>query len=83
MRAMNLQEDEREVRLVLTKDKITALNVTITPIKLPPGIPFYEDFTNEPIDEYKDWLAELHENGAGRGKSSCCTRVHNCILIHW
>jgi hypothetical protein len=53
MRAMNLQEDEREVRLVLTKDKITELNVTITPIKLTPGIPFYEDFTDEPIDEYR------------------------------
>ena len=80
---MNLQEDEREVRLVLTKDKITALNVTITPIKLPLGTPFYEDFTYQPIDEYKDWLAELHENGVGRAKLSCCTHVHNCILTHW
>jgi hypothetical protein len=51
MRAMNLQEDEREVRLVLTKDKI--IELTITPIKLSPSIPFYEDFTDEPIDEYR------------------------------
>jgi hypothetical protein len=71
MRAMNLQEDEREVRLVLTKDKI--IELTITPIKLSPGTPFYEDFTDKPIDEYKDWLAEQHENGVRRGKL-----LHSC-----
>jgi hypothetical protein len=41
-----MNEDEREVRLVLTRDKITERNVTITPIKLPPGTPFYEDFAD-------------------------------------
>ena len=81
MITMNYQE--REVRLVLSKDPITEPNVSITPIKLPLGTPFYEDFTDEPIDDYKDWLEELHANGEGTGKLSCHTCVHNCILILW
>lgn len=70
---ITMNEEEKEVRLVLTRDKITELNVSITPVKLPPGTAFYEDFTDEPIDEYKDWIAELHEAGVGRGKLTCCT----------
>ena len=62
---ITMNGEEREVRLVLSRDKITEQNVTITPIKLPPGTAFYEDFTNEPIDEYKDWLAKLHAEGVG------------------
>lgn len=81
---ITLNDEEREVRLVLSTDRITERNVSITPMKLPPGTAFYEDeFTNEPLDDYKDWLAELHANNQGRGKLSCCTSVHNCILIHW
>lgn len=69
---LTMNDEEREVRLVLSRDKITEQNVSITPIKLPPDTPFYEDedFTDEPIDEYKAWLAELHAEGVGRGKLS-------------
>lgn len=63
---ITINDEEREVRLALSRDKITEQNVTITPIKLPPGTAFYEDFTDEPIDEYKDWLAQLHAGGVGR-----------------
>lgn len=66
-------EDEREIRLVLTKEQISDPNVAITPIKIPPGTTFYEDFLDEPIDEYKDWLEELHDNGVGGGKL-----LHSC-----
>lgn len=35
-------------------------------MKLPPGTAFYEDeFTNEPLDDYKDWLAEMHVDNVG------------------
>ena len=80
---ITMNDEEREVRLILSTDRITERNVSITPMKLPPGTAFYEEeFTNEPLDDYKDWLAKLHANNRGRGKLSCCTSVHNCILIN-
>ena len=68
---ITMNDEEREVRLILSTDRITERNVSITPMKLPPGTTFYEEeFTNEPLDDYKDY------------KLSCCTSVHNCILIN-
>jgi len=80
---ITMNDEEREVRLILSTDRIIERNVSITPMKLPLGTAFYEEeFTNEPLDDYKDWLAELHTNNRGRGTLSCCTSVHNCILIN-
>ncbi|PUZ66861.1 hypothetical protein GQ55_3G377500 [Panicum hallii var. hallii] len=55
--------DEREVRLVLSRDQVTERNVDITPIKLPRNTPINEYFVDESIDEYKDWPFDLHEQG--------------------
>jgi hypothetical protein len=80
---ITMNDEEREVRLVLSRDRITEQNVSITPMKQPSRTTFHEDeFTNEPLDDYKVWLAELHENGRGSGKLICCTSFHNCILIY-
>ena len=50
-------DDERKARLVLSKDIITERNISITPMKKPRGIEFYEDeYTNVPLDDYKVWL---------------------------
>jgi hypothetical protein len=43
----------------------------ITPIKLPKNTPINEDFVDESIDEYKDWLSDLHEQGEAMGKLCC------------
>jgi hypothetical protein len=60
--------EECEVRLVLTRTKITDLTVNITPRKVPVGTTFYEDFSDENVYEYETWLAELREMGEGKGK---------------
>jgi len=60
--------EECEVRLVLTRTKITDLTVNITPRKVPVGTTFYEDFSDENVYEYKTWLVELREMGNGKGK---------------
>jgi len=70
-------DEERKARLVLSKDIITERNVSISPMKKPQGTEFYEDeFTNVLLDDYKVWLEEMHENGKGHGKLSCCTIFH-------
>jgi len=44
---ITMNDEEREVRLILSTDRITERNVSITPMKLPPGTTFYEEeFTN-------------------------------------
>ncbi|XP_021316054.1 uncharacterized protein LOC110435060 isoform X2 [Sorghum bicolor] len=55
--------EEREVRLVLSRDQITERNVEITPIKLPRMATVSEDFTDESINDYKVWLNNMHEEG--------------------
>jgi DNA gyrase/topoisomerase IV subunit A len=56
-------EVEKEVRLLLSKDQIIDENVSITPLKVPRRRPIREmnlDEDEEPIDAYKDWLANMH-----------------------
>jgi hypothetical protein len=60
--------EEREVRLVLSRDEITARNVEITPIKLPRTRAISEDSTDESIDEYKQRLENMHSQDRGAGK---------------
>ncbi|RLN33888.1 uncharacterized protein C2845_PM03G29670 [Panicum miliaceum] len=56
--------EEREVRLVLSRDPITERNVDITPIKLPRMTSICEDYTDdESIDDYKVWLKDMHKEG--------------------
>ena len=44
---ITMNDEEREVRLILSTDRITERNVSITPMKLPLGTAFYEEeFTN-------------------------------------
>jgi hypothetical protein len=50
-------EDEREIRLVLSKDQVTDRNVAID-----------EDLEDLSIDAYKDWLSYLHERDLGMGE---------------
>jgi hypothetical protein len=71
---ITINDEERKARLVLSKDRITARNVSVTPMKKSSGTTVYEDeFTNVALNDYKVWLAELHEDGKGHGKLSCCT----------
>jgi hypothetical protein len=71
---MTNNDEERILRLVLSKDRITERNVSITPMKKPPGTTVDEDeFITVSLDDYKDWLAELHAERKGLGKLSCCT----------
>lgn len=60
--------EEREVRLVLSRDEITERNVEITPIKLPRMRAISEDSTDESFDEYKHWLGNMHRQKRGVGK---------------
>ncbi|XP_021318525.1 uncharacterized protein LOC110436271 isoform X2 [Sorghum bicolor] len=63
---MTNNDEERILRLVLSKDRITERNVSITPIKKPPGTTVDEDeFITVSLDDYKDWLAELHAERKG------------------
>ncbi|XP_021310197.1 uncharacterized protein LOC110433011 isoform X3 [Sorghum bicolor] len=54
--------EEREVRLVLSRDQITERNVEITPIKLPRMASISEDSIDESIDDYKVWLNNMHKD---------------------
>jgi hypothetical protein len=74
--------EEREVRLVLSRDQLTERNVDITPIKLPRNTSISEDFADESIDEYKDWLSDLHEQGQGMGKLCCCPSLNDFCNGH-
>lgn len=73
--------EERKVRLVLSKDQITERNVDITPIKLPISTSISDDFEDESIDEYKDWLSQLHQDGHGMGKLCCCPSIIDFIAM--
>jgi hypothetical protein len=61
-------EDEREIRLVLSKDQVTDRNVAITPIKSARTTSIDEDLEDLSIDAYKDWLSYLHERDLGMGE---------------
>jgi hypothetical protein len=47
---------EKNVRMLLSRDQPTQLHVSITPMKRPRVV---EPCTNDPIDAYKVWLADL------------------------
>jgi hypothetical protein len=74
--------EEREVRLVLSRDQITERNVEITPIKLPRMATISEDFTDESINEYKVWLNNMHEEGQCMGKLCCCPILNGYIILY-
>lgn len=75
-------EGDKKIRLVLSREEERERHVNITPMKLPNSAPtFDEECTEEPIDEYKDWLANLHQEEVGTGKLSCCARLNYCIVI--
>ncbi|KAL6631317.1 hypothetical protein ACP70R_028167 [Stipagrostis hirtigluma subsp. patula] len=52
--------DEREVRLLLTKDQVTERDVVITPIKSSKTTSIEEEYEDELLDAYKDWLSYMH-----------------------
>lgn len=59
--------EEREVRLVLSRNQITERNVDITPIKRARIASISEDSTDESFDDYKVWLNDIHKQGQGMG----------------
>lgn len=62
-------EDEREVRLVLSKDQVRNNNVAITPLKRPcTSFDEDEDLALLALDAYKDWLKILHMQNQGMGE---------------
>lgn len=65
-------EDEREVRLVLSKEQVTDPTVAITPIKSGSNTLVDEDLEDPDLDAYKDWLFYLHERQQGMGEFWCC-----------
>ena len=54
-------EREKEIRLVLSKEQETTLQVSITPLKQPRQEPEEDEhpFMDDPFDAYKDWLEKL------------------------
>lgn len=74
--------EEREVRLVLSRDQITERNVEITPIKLPRMASISEDSTDESIDDYKVWLNNMHKDRKYMGKLCCCPFLNGYIIIY-
>jgi len=54
-------ESEKEIRLVLTKEQVTAQQVSITPLKRPRQQLEKDDhpFMDDPFDAYKEWLEKL------------------------
>jgi len=65
---LSSNSEEREVRLLLSRDQITERNVDITPIKRPRNVSISEDSTDESIDDYKVWLKDIHKQGQHMGK---------------
>jgi len=73
--------EEREVRLVLSRDQITERTVDITPIKLPRTVASNSEHSiDESLDDYKVWLNNMHRQGQGMGKLCCCP-IMNCYII--
>lgn len=84
-------EVEKEVRLLLSKDQKIDQNVSITPLKVHRSRPIRDmnlDEDEEPIDAYKDWLANMHRQNRFTGKCyvvifsiysrSLCTNI--CLI---
>jgi hypothetical protein len=78
---------ERKVKLLLTQDKPTELRASMTPIKRPRELTdIHEPHTEEPIDAYKVWLANLQakavEEQKELGMLCCLTRHKNGINMN-
>jgi hypothetical protein len=73
---MQNSEGERKVKLLLTRDQPTELRVTVTPIKRPrESTNICQPCTEEPIDAYKVWLANLQAKAIEEEKELgmlCC-----------
>jgi len=64
-------EEERQVRLLLSKEQKIDQNVNITPLKVPGRRPIREeniDEDEESIDAYKEWLHVMHKENRFTGK---------------
>lgn len=64
-------EEERQVRLLLSKEQKIDQNVNITPLKVPGRRPIREeniDEDEESIDVYKEWLHVMHKENRFMGK---------------
>ena len=70
-------EGERKLRMVLSKVDLTELQVSITPMKRRRGTttekPTNVPTAEEPVDAYKEWLANLQEDQPDTGKLSSST----------
>lgn len=65
---IEMNESERQVRLVLTRDPPRELHATITPIKRPRDLPNTDDpSTDPPIDAYWIWLQKLQSDEPDTG----------------
>jgi hypothetical protein len=64
-------EEERQVRLLVSKEQKIERNVNITPLKVPGRRPIREeniDDDEESIDAYKKWLHVMHKENRFMGK---------------
>jgi hypothetical protein len=62
-------QEERKIRLVLSREQVTDNQVTVTPMKRKRGQPNSDDLiTNEQPDAYKVWLANLQAREEHTGK---------------
>ncbi|RLN36233.1 uncharacterized protein C2845_PM03G30160 [Panicum miliaceum] len=63
---MAQNKGERKLRMVLSKVELTEMQVGITPMKRPRGTttekPADVPTAEEPIDAYKEWLANLQQD---------------------
>jgi hypothetical protein len=67
---LRMNEAEREIRLVLSKEQENEIDVTITPIKRPREKGNNDDTsTLEDIDAYKLWLKKLQSKDPSNGKT--------------
>lgn len=68
-RMIESNQDEREVRLVVSRERVKDNQVTITPMKRKRSQQNSDDpITNEQLDAYKVWLANLQAEEEHTGK---------------
>jgi len=75
-------ETERRIRITMTKDPLTELQVSISPIKQARERAMNEEpHVEEDIDEYKVWLAEMVEVYPEMRKGKfCCLRTATYMI---
>ena len=70
-RVIKCKEEEREVRIVLSKNPITDPSVAITPIKSNRDSSDHdeeEEVQESELDAYKNWLAYMHTRNQAMGE---------------